>query len=261
MPGEQLYHSSDLPCDRYLTLWLIPIVNSYNYNIVGGTTNPVRHHYSYPNYQQPIPMSLFAVPPPPNSAPPKVPIQQPIRRSLWEKIPQPEKTSSVIKMLNTAAPIPKIEKPKEDILEDKTLPDSVRKYILGGYAKCFTEHEKEQMRVQLRQIVGAARASGELHTRRWADVELPKLPREVQRSGALLRVPAHAVANVVTKPSPVQTKSIVSVASVTSEELRKRSERKTRFAASARSEPRTFVPPPARRRSCQVWWTRFGRRN
>jgi hypothetical protein len=215
---------------------------------VGTNANAVGQQYAYPNYQQAIPLGLFGVqPPPPATAPPKVPIQQPIRRSLWEKIPQPEKPLTVNKEVNVVASNVKTEKQSEDILEDKTMPDSVRKFIIRGYAKCFTEMEKNYMKSILRQIVKSAKIKGEIYTKNWDTMELPKLPRE---AGMI-------IPSMITKVGPtvagtlnstitntvnvIQTKSIIAEPKLTPEELKKRSERKARFASVTQPELRTSL--------------------
>ena len=220
---------------------------------MGTNANPAGQHYGYSNYQQAIPIGIFGVqPPPPNTAPPKVPVQQPIKRSLWEKIPQPEKPATVIKAVDLVGSNMKTEKQSQDVLEDKTMPDSVRKFIIRGYAKCFTETEKSCMKTILRQIINGAKTRGEIYTKDWDRMELPKLPRE---SGMV-------IPSMITKVGPTvggslnttisntvnttQTKPIMTEPKATAEELKKRSERKTRFASVAHAELSTFLLPSSR---------------
>jgi hypothetical protein len=220
---------------------------------VGTNANAAGQNYAYPNYQQAIPIGLFGVqPPPPNTAPPKVPVQQPIRRSLWEKIPQPEKPATVIKAADLIALNVKTEKQSQDVLEDKTMPDPVRKFIIRGYAKCFTETEKSCMKTILRQIVSGAKNRGEIHTKDWDRMELPKLPREsgmtipsmITKVGPTV---AASLNTIISNPvNIIQTKSIITEPKATPEELKKRSERKTRFASVTHVELSTFLLPSSR---------------
>lgn len=191
-------------------------------------------------------MGIYGVqPPPPSTEPPKVPIQQPIRRSLWEKISQPEKPPTVIKTSNLIGLTPKPDKSKEDVLEDKTLPDPVRRFIVRGFAKCYTESEKAHMRAVLRPIIGRARTTGEIYTKKWDELDLPKLPREIQIPTLLSTInPSITTVTIPPNSAPtLQAKSIVPIPNATPEELKKRSKRKSRFASITHSEPRTFLSP------------------
>lgn len=193
-------------------------------------------------------MGIYGIqPPPPSTEPPKVPIQQPIRRSLWAKITQPEKPPTTVKTLSLLNSSSKPEKPKEDVLEDKTLPDPVRRFIVRGFAKCYTESEKAHMRAVLRPIIGRAKTTGEIYTKKWDELDLPKLPREIHGSMTSLLSSINPPLSTIPVPSnPIptpQTKSIVSVPKATPEELKKRSKRKSRFATVTHSEPRTFLSP------------------
>ena len=70
---------------------------------------------------------------------------------------------------------------RQELLDDATLPDSLRRFILRGYQKCCTEQEKDYIKMVLKQMVEMARSNNQLFTRNWDLAELPKLPREMLR--------------------------------------------------------------------------------
>ncbi len=146
---------------KSLPLLTLPEANYYNYNIVSGAGS------SYmPQYQQQ------------QTAPKFMPTLPQKRASGWDK--PAAGTSTIEKAINRIAGAQKSE--RVDILEDKALPDNVRRFIVRGYAKCYTEQERDYMKMLLRQMVDTARATGQLATKRWDEMELPRLPREMVKT-------------------------------------------------------------------------------
>ena len=178
-------------------------------------------------------------PPPPNTAPPQFPVQQQMRRSKWSKEIPAEKSATLLKAMNLLASKEKEEKPKQDILEDDTLPDPVRRFIIRGYGKCYIEVEKECMRTLIRPIIELAKANGELYTKNWDKTELPKLAREIQRPTVMAPKPLSSslideLNNLIPPKPPVAEK-------ITPEEMKRRNDRKLRFASIAHAESRSFA--------------------
>jgi len=223
------------------------IANYYSYNIVGSNPTINNSQFTSPLslyqavQQATAPKQYFNQPPPPTAAPPTaIPpassfapnaqngITKGRKKSPWEKAPQTqsqpntltqEKSEILLKAINRISQKQdaKPQPAKPDILEDKTLPESARIYIINGFAKCHTAAEKDYMRTLLRQLMENAKMNGELFTKKWSETELPKLAREIQ----------HPTITIPIRGNPIQQISLVP--NLAPEELKKRNQRKNRF--------------------------------
>lgn len=158
------------------------------------------------------------------------------RKTGWDKPPVEKFTSAtVVKAMNHIAATPKSDK-KQELLEDKTLPDPLRRFIVRGYAKCNTEQERDYMKMILRQMVEMARSINQLQTKNWDEVELPKLPREMIKAAQNMPLGQNGFAKKMVSVTPATQVLNVVQKPLTHEEAQKRNERKSRFAPSITTE-------------------------
>ena len=105
------------------------LANYYNYNFVGGAdptkVGMVRPAYTT-NVYNPVQYNIGVTKPPVQTvATPTV-----ARRTGWDKPPVEKFTSAtMVKAMNHIATTPRVER-KQDILDDRTLPDNVRKFVV-----------------------------------------------------------------------------------------------------------------------------------
>jgi hypothetical protein len=105
------------------------------------------------------------------------------------------------------------EHKKPELLDDPTLPPSLRRFICRGIAKCYTEQERDYIKMVLKQMVEMARSNNQLHTRDWDASDLPTLPREllkpvIQQGANLMQNPSGFIRKIaaISPPPPVRTR-------------------------------------------------------
>ena len=101
---------------------------------------------------------------------------------------------------------------RQELLDDPTLPDSLRRFILRGYAKCCTEQERDYIKMVLKQMVEMARSNNQLLTRDWDSAELPKLPRELLKpmmlqGGNALQSPSGFIRKIAASAPPTSVRT------------------------------------------------------
>lgn len=185
--------------NNYISQNAFPLIaNYFNCNILAGM--PSRADVARPVYgpaPAPVPVqglyhtssSLLAPPPVGQQRiipPTFMPSQQAGKRSGLDK----PTLSTIEKALSHLAAVG--AKERADILEDKSLPEAARRFVVRSLEKCANDPDREYMRMMLRRMLSTAQSSGQLGSKKWDDLEPPRLPREMIR-------PAPAA---VPKPDP-----------------------------------------------------------